>query len=597
MMGRIVGVDVFKGPAAIKYGPQTVGGAINLLTRFVPRKTAVGADLATGMYGTTNAHLYAGHGDELYGLLLEGTYQHSDGFKHLPIQKPTGFDRGELVLKASANTPLGGRFAHQWDVKAGVSFEVSHETYLGLSDADFARDPYQRYAASQNDLMRNVRSQVQASYTLLAGETWEFSLRAYRNDLSRQWTKVNGVEGGPLLNDVFAAPNTVQNRLYLSVLRGDTDSTATDRVLIGTNDRRFASQGVQATMIAHPVIGPVKQEIELSTRFHEDQADRVQDEYAYRMVAGQPVLDDPNRRINLNSLARAFAWASYVQDQLTWRRLQIVPGIRVEYIHTDYRDRQADTFVQADSVAVLPGIGASYAIIDELSVLAGVHRGFSPKAPGQQGAVLPEYSINYEAGARAQWQGLKAEAIAFVNDYSNLTGDCEQCVANLVSQQFNGGAVLVYGMEAAAKYAGSVGRWQLRAQASYTLTLSQFRSEFYSENPQWGQVRMGDRLPYVPEHQASATAGFGMASWGFDATVRFNGEMRDVPGQGPIAPLVKIPAYAFGDLAAFYVLPHGVRLTATLQNFTNSTYMASRRPFGARPGAPILFLAGMRYTF
>ena len=36
MPSRLIGVEVVKGAAAIRYGPQTIGGAINLLTRRVP---------------------------------------------------------------------------------------------------------------------------------------------------------------------------------------------------------------------------------------------------------------------------------------------------------------------------------------------------------------------------------------------------------------------------------------------------------------------------------------------------------------------------------------------------------------------------------
>ena len=45
-MSRISGVEVFKGPAAIRYGPNTIGGAINLQTRKIPRKTSAAVDLA-----------------------------------------------------------------------------------------------------------------------------------------------------------------------------------------------------------------------------------------------------------------------------------------------------------------------------------------------------------------------------------------------------------------------------------------------------------------------------------------------------------------------------------------------------------------------
>lgn len=600
MMGRITGVEVFKGPASIKYGPQTIGGAVNLLTRFVPRQLSVGADLMAGMYGTTNAHAYFGHGNELFGALVEAAYQHSDGFKQLESHKPTGFDRVEIMAKASANTPLTGEIAHQWDVKGSVAYELSNETYLGLSDADFAANPYQRYFASENDQMKSWRTQVQASYLLVAGEMWELSVKAYRHDQSRQWTKVNGIEGAPGLTYSFASPDSEQSQLYLAALKGEGD--AATRVLIGTNDRRFVAQGIQATVTAHPVVGPVKQDIELGLRFHHDQIDRVHDEYAY--VTTDKVLQrDSDRRIIANNLARALALSVYAQDQLQWKRLLIVPGLRFEYIRTNYDERMSGTTVTTvgDSVAVLPGIGVYYGLIDELGVLAGVHRGFSPRSPGQAGNVQPEYSINYEAGMRAKWRGLDAEAIAFVNDYQNLTGECtfsSGCLDAQVNTQFNGGAVLVYGVEASAKFRHTFAHdVELRTQASYTLTLSQFRTDFDSDNPLWGAVHRGDALPYVPVHQASVTLGVGMRDWGVDFTTKIVGEMRDVAGQGAIAANAKIPTSAYLDAAAFYALPGGVRIVTTLENISNTPYLVSRRPFGARPGKPITFLAGLRYNF
>ncbi len=45
---RMVGVEVFKGPAATRHGPQTIGGAINLQTRAIPDGPDGGLDLAIG---------------------------------------------------------------------------------------------------------------------------------------------------------------------------------------------------------------------------------------------------------------------------------------------------------------------------------------------------------------------------------------------------------------------------------------------------------------------------------------------------------------------------------------------------------------------
>lgn len=49
---RMTAVEVFKGPAAIKHGPQTVAGALNLVTRQVPEFTEGGIDVAVGSDAT-----------------------------------------------------------------------------------------------------------------------------------------------------------------------------------------------------------------------------------------------------------------------------------------------------------------------------------------------------------------------------------------------------------------------------------------------------------------------------------------------------------------------------------------------------------------
>ena len=48
LMTRMVGVEIFKGPASIRFGPQTVGGAINLRTRDVPRQLEADLDMSLG---------------------------------------------------------------------------------------------------------------------------------------------------------------------------------------------------------------------------------------------------------------------------------------------------------------------------------------------------------------------------------------------------------------------------------------------------------------------------------------------------------------------------------------------------------------------
>ena len=69
MTMRIVGVEVIKGAAAIRHGPQTIGGAINLRTRRVPvNATIAGVDTAYGAFNTLKAHGFTGYGTEQWGV-------------------------------------------------------------------------------------------------------------------------------------------------------------------------------------------------------------------------------------------------------------------------------------------------------------------------------------------------------------------------------------------------------------------------------------------------------------------------------------------------------------------------------------------------
>ena len=50
-VSRIAAVEVLKGPAAIRYGPHTVGGTINFLSPNIPEDSVSKLDVSAGSYG------------------------------------------------------------------------------------------------------------------------------------------------------------------------------------------------------------------------------------------------------------------------------------------------------------------------------------------------------------------------------------------------------------------------------------------------------------------------------------------------------------------------------------------------------------------
>jgi len=75
------------------------------------------------------------------------------------------------------------------------------------------------------------------------------------------------------------------------------------------------------------------------------------------------------------------------------------------------------------------------------------------------------------------------------------------------------------------------------------------------------------------------------------------GEMREVAGQGAINAGERIPSVTLFDLAASWRVAGDLELMARVENLFDETYLAARRPSGARPGRPQAAFVGVRYTF
>ncbi len=605
MTTRMVGIEVFKGPAAVRYGPNTIGGAINLRTRDIPRESDGGLDLAIGQRGYGKAHGHWGRSWKHFGMLVEGVRIQSNGFKELDGGGDTGFGKNEGMLKLRANVDPAARVYHQFDAKAGISTERSFETYLGLTDADFEANPYRRYVGSQKGLMRWWRSQAQLSYLLAYGDLVEFQTTAYRHDFSRAWTKFNTFRGGPSIEDVMADSGG-QSAIYLGILRGEEDSTSADEALmIGTNARRYVSQGIQNTLRISPRTKYVDQTIEFGARFHADTIRRDHTQDGYLMVSSTLVPEGTDEEQTTLNRGAAYAGALHLHDEIVIvDRFTVSPGARVELIRTDFTDDLNGSKSSAFNAVFVPGVGAHVQATDWLGVLAGVHSGFSPVAPGQADDVRPERSINYEGGFRLGGEplaGFTAEAVGFFNDYSNLTGECtfaQGCDDSNIGDQFNAGKVKVAGAEVAAGFERRFKRngW-IDTDANYTFTWSRFERSFASASPQFGIVEAGDALPYLPVHVASLKLAGGMKKWGLWGTLAYNGQMRDTPSQGAIPEAQRVDRFVTLDLGGRVWVNERASIYMNMMNVTGAEYMVSRRPFGARPGRPRFASIGFKYDF
>jgi Fe(3+) dicitrate transport protein len=600
LVTRMVAVEVFKGPASIEYGPQTIGGAINFRTRPVPSQFEADLDLSLGNYGTGKAHGVVGYGTERWGVLLEGVRLASKGFKQLDGGGDTGFEKNEAMLKAAYRSDPSARVRHTFEVKLGFSTERSNETYLGLSSEDFAKTPLRRYAASQRDQMNWWRTQGVLTHRLSIGDWLLVTTTAYRHDFERTWLRFDHFENGPDVFSVLAYP-TGTNALYRAILSGDEDSVgAGQRLVLLSNRRTYVSQGVQASASARFATGPIAHEVEMGVRLHHDQIRRRHDGHGFDMIRGTLVPAGVPSQAYADNVAFTRSFSAFVANRLSWGRLLVSPGVRVEVPWMGYGDELARQTSTTGAAVPLLGFGAVYGFGSGLFALAGVHQGASPVAPGQDPSVQPERAVNSEAGVRFAGRGVRAEVIGFWSEYQNITGECTGstgCTADAINRQFNGGRARVLGLEALGSVRQRLG-WGvvLNADLAYTFTSARFLSAFTSDNPIWGAVHEGDELPYIPAHQGQLRVRAQKGPFELGVGGMYYGEVRELAGQGAIPDAQRVPGRFLLDATASYELGGG-RLYVTATNLLNEPALVARRPLGARPQAPLLLQVGFKYAF
>lgn len=602
LFNRFVGTDIYLGPATLPYGPASVGGAIDFRSRPIPESPEGGLDFTLGSYLTARTHLHYGASNEWGGIHLEGIYLRSDGFKSIDAnEENTGFDRGDIVLRGELHGALNDDVYHRLELRLGLGLEGSSETYLGLTDEDFAADAYRRYAASALDRMEWWRTQVQLRYNLELGESVRVRTVAYRHDFSRAWRKFNGI-GGVSTFDVLLRPDgSATNQLLTAVLRGDEEDD-TIPVEVSTNDRQYGVTGIQSDGTIRFATEPLTHRVRLGVRLHHDEIRRDHTAVDYRLVESA-LLQTGEQRPLLDNRASALAFAAYAAWSVTWESVTVTPVIRTELIWTDYvetfpDERESNAF----RAVALPGLALRWAIIEPLVVFAGVHRGYSPVAPGQPQEVQPEDAISYEVGARFNNRPThtSAQLAFYVNDYGNILGTCRfsgGCTDDMIGDQFNGGAALVLGLEASVSQRFEVDDVRFPVRANYTFTHAEFRTSFESGNPQFGDVEEGDRLPYVPEHRWSLQAGMELDEFGINVSGSFVSEMWEQAGQGEPdlgEGEALTDAYFLLDAVVYVQLFEGIRAYVRGENLTDTRAVASRRPFGARPNRPLMVQGGVR---
>ena len=599
---RMHSLEVLKGPASVVVGPRTTGGAINMISTPIPDHLGGKLDIRVGDHNIADALLNFGDKGERVSWLIETVQSQSSGFKSIdgPVGGDTGYELEDYVAKLQVDSDPTASIYQSLRLKVGLTDQTSDTSYLGLTDEDFGVDPLRRYAASEGDELLTKHNQYQLSYVFDPGKSWRGEVTAYRNDFERNWYKLQAVNGAGM-SSVLDDPLTFAAEL--AWLKGATSPD--DAITKRANKRSYYSQGIQASLEWDFGFGDTEFALTAGVRVHEDEEDRFQHEDGYRMEDGALVLTTaaaPGSRTN--RVSSADAMSLFVDTEIRSGKWILTPGVRFEdvdmqrldYSTADPTRSQGPTRVRDNSVSiVIPGVGALYRLNSDWRLLAGVHKGFNPPAPGS--SAEEESSLNIEVGTRYDSGKLSFEAIYFNNDYDNLVGTVtESTGGGDVGEQFDGGEVVVSGLELSSSYNWDIGHISVPLNLNYTWTTdAKFESAFDSNFDPWGEVGVGDELPYIPEHQLRAAAGLITEQWRINVAASYIGKLRTKAGKGSFNDAESIDDRVVWDLMAAWQFTPRLSSYVKVDNLLDETYIAARRPAGVRPGLPRTVYLGLTY--
>ena len=600
--GRIHSVEVLKGPAVVSQGPQTIGGAINLISTPIPEVNSGKFVQEIGENGMARTHAYYGATQGNFGALVEVHEHSSDGFDSIAnVGGDTGFDKSDLMIKARYSSGN-----HTVTFKRVDLEEDSNQSYVGLSQASFMANPRMRYGATAYDEMMNDGEQTSLTYV---GDFDNFDVvfTSWQNDYHRDWFKVSDFN-----NDKEHGEQDDINELISDANNGSANAQA---ILDGQlpveieykhNNRYYTNEGYQFTVSTEIGVHALT----VGYRDMEDSESRIQaHEYADQAADGSlsPLYGYVGLSGSNNRLRESSATSYYLEDTMDFGKLAVTVGFRSE--EYDQRHRRwgegagpnltavritsvRDTFAENDHNT--SSFGATYDLNDTTTLVAGFHEGMTPMFGAD-----PEEADNMELGVRYSEGTTNIEAFYFASDYSRLAAECTlvsgaSCDAD-ESAVFSGGEAEVSGLE----FSGS---WMLQGDngvmypisVNYTSTDATFKNS--SDSDYFGTVAAGDDLPYIPDSKSSIVVGFIN-----DNGLSGNARLVNVGSSCSLAACGtynEIEEHSYLDLSLRKALNDSMSVYLILENTLDSEDLISRAPSeGARSQKPRTMKVGFSYDF
>jgi len=584
---RIERIEVLKGSGEIMFGPQSLGGMINFITKPVPDHVEGQIEVAAGTRDFWSGHVMLGAGNEQGGATFNILQKQSDGIRdgHATQFTDVAF---KAIVKLGDRRTLTARF---------TSFvEDTALTEAGLDAKRYSQNPFSNPFA--NDHFDLTRKAVQLVYDAgwgahISSRTQIYAAETFRASYRQTDTSTDTMTANPATGCEGNARTDYEN---FAARCGNK-----------MRPRQFSFSGIETTWTRRSLLWGQEITSIIGARLHYEDADR------RRYNGLTPTARETSQGTLLRDLNKIQTEAAAVYAQTTWRHndFSFSAGVRNEDIQTTNTSVVANFLERSLRASshqniTLPGFGLTWAPQESFVVFAGVHRGFAPPRPDRDvdplapaNQVRPEQSTNYEVGMRRRLgEATQIEATAFLLDFKELI--VAGPLLGLASGTLiNAGEATHAGGEIYLKH-----EWLDTLSPNWKpwITLSGTylaNAEFDSNVGEGAASVRGNRIPYAPNWLGDLSLGVtGTSGLGVTLGVHYVGEQfadaRNTIAQSVDGTLGKMSSYGLVNLGLTYQ-PKGANwdIYLSAHNMLDRRYLSTRTD-GMFAGPPRQVLIGFR---
>ncbi|MBB6367870.1 Fe(3+) dicitrate transport protein [Xanthomonas sacchari] len=564
-MHQIDRIDIVRGGAAVQYGPNNVGGVINLISPDIPTTwtTTLGQKVTAGGAGhylSDTAISTGGYTSETFGLQLDANWTKGDYWR-----EHSATDIKNLRLRAE------WWLAPDKLLKASVQRYVADMDMAGaLSTADYLRDP--RQSTRPLDAFTGRTTRASLVYQQDFGDVGPFQ------DLRLDWSNFSARSSRNFIVGMRQASSETWRADLPPQLR---QSAPRDFRVYGSEPRLSWTMGD----------GAVRQQWTLGARAINEDID---------FLVGNTRLSD-----GLYTLVRDWRFkdrgaAAYVSDAIAFAdgRVTVTPGLRYEQVDSRYYNLASGARTRNKTDDVLPGLTLGVQASPQWYLYADGQR--SLRAPQVTQIIFgdnldAELAWNYEAGARYQPNArTRVQFGGYLIDFDQQIqlDNTTRTYRNLGKTRHQGGEVEVQWSPA-----------HLRA-----LTLN--AGYAYLDARQKSGVYDGLRVPYTSRNQITLGASYRPESGHTTVAVssyyfsRAFSDAANTVQENAIASVGELPSYWVWNAQLSQVLSEGTsgKLSASLavNNLFDRKYWyrgIDTSPWGRQPAPGRSVTVGLEYTF